>query len=416
MSLVVAAFAMASQSLALAGDGSFYLVEIIANGDVFSTDERYLGNALRQAPALLGVHAGVTSTYVLSLLQGIGQLVLPALVWSLAILFSRADRVVFAAVAGTAGICAGTTWFFSVSETVIAMPLTTLVAVLLWQPRSWAWHHVALAVGAALVLVASYETSIATGAILAAWAGMRALRSTVPRETLASALVAALAVLSVQAGVHGFGNVTSGAHSRSFLYFIVTLEPWPLYAFIAGMAVVVAGAGPWFQRELRRALLASGTVVLVVALASLDISTYSAFAARGGVVIPVVLLQLFLWWLWATRRAPSAQAERSGWLVAIPVLFVVGILTVNLWAMREWSRSLAGFRSAVDTAHGVVLAKNVIPVGRRDVVWNWTTPSLSLIVRRRPDSGVIFDPSPGYLPFPPEQARTQIRDEYVWDR
>ena len=75
---------------------------------------------------------------VLTLLLGVGQLVLPAIVWSLAIVLSRADRLVCAAVAMIAGLNAGATWFLSVSEIVLAVPLTTLVAVLLWQPRSLA--------------------------------------------------------------------------------------------------------------------------------------------------------------------------------------------------------------------------------------------------------------------------------------
>ena len=46
----------------------------------------------------------------------------------------------------TAGLCAGMTWLANVSESVLAIPLTVLVAVLLWQPRPWRLGHATLAV------------------------------------------------------------------------------------------------------------------------------------------------------------------------------------------------------------------------------------------------------------------------------
>ena len=142
--LLSTAVLMAARSLALSGDGSFYLVRLLGTEDVVGPDARVLANAVRQAPVLAALRLGLTDTYLLSLLLGVGQLVVPAAIWGAALLLTRARPLAFSAVAMTAGLCAGTTWFFSVGENVIAVPVTVLVGTLLWLPREWRWRHVAL--------------------------------------------------------------------------------------------------------------------------------------------------------------------------------------------------------------------------------------------------------------------------------
>lgn len=413
--LVVAAAAMASQALALAGDGSFYLLRNIATGEVFGTEQRYFGNLVRQAPALVGVELGATDTRLLSALFGAGHLVIPALIWSLAIFLARDDRVVFAGVVGVSGLCAGTTWFFSVSEGVLAMPLTVLLGLLLWREPSWRWRHAALAVGASAVLVATYESALVTGLFLAAWAAWRAARVQPPLERWSCAIVAALSALSAVVAVRGAIDPISPKHSRSLLYFVVSLEPWPLYLAIVGLALFVAGLGPWLPRRARWAALCTGTAGLAVATASLEVSAAAAFAARGGAAIAVLALLGLLWLDW--WRRPTAPPAPDGRLLAVPVLFVLAILTVNAWALRDWSQSFDTFQSRVDAARGPVSADDVIPPDRRDVLWSWTVPTLSLLVRSSPDAGVLYlEQDGGYVPFSPRDARKQIDDAYVWGR
>lgn len=414
LSLVVAAVAMTLASLALAGDGSYYLVRLIATGDVFGTDQRYLGNIVRQSPVLLAIQAGVTNTHTLALLLGVGQLVFPALLWSLAVLRARADRVVFAAVALTAGICAGTTWFFSVSENVVAMPLAAVVAVCLWEPHEWSRRDAGIALAASIVLVASYETSMVTGLVLAAWGFMRFGRAASRLERAACTAVAALAVLSVLVAARGGWEQTYPTHSRSLLYFIVELEPWPLYLSVAGLFLFVLGVGGWFAGPIRTALVVAGTCALAIAVVGLQMTTTAAFAARGGAAVAVFGLIALLWWRWARPPEQRTLGQPSGRLLAVPVGFVVAILATNVWALRDWSSSLATFRGEVEIARGVVSAEDVIPRDRQSVLWNWTAPSLSLIVRADSAAGILVDPSPSFVPFTPESGRSQLPDRYAW--
>ena len=415
--LVGAAVALTWQGLAIAADGSYYLVRILGTDSVYGPDLRVFANAVRQAPILVATAAGVTDTHVLTLVQGAGQLLLPAIAWSIAVALSRSDRVAFAAIAMTAGLCMGTTWFFNVSESVLAVPLTIVVAVLLWRPRAWRWGEAALAAAASTVLVASYESALVTGVVLAGWAAWRARRSSVRAETYGCVLVAALSLVSVLVAVAGTRTGASPAGSQSLLYFVVSLEPWPFYVALAGTATVVAGLGPWLHGTLRRVTLGLGGAALVVALSRLEPSMVTAFQARGGAAAAGLALSVFLLWRWIRTRSSPGEADTqmsTHLLVAVPIVFVASMLAVNVQPVRSWSRSLDAFRSEVDRTDGMIEVPAVLPSNRRDVVWGWTSSSLSLLLRADPSAGVLIDRDPSFVPFPPSRAREQLGDEYTW--
>lgn len=421
--LVGTACVMTLQSLALAADGSFQLARVLGTGEVYGLDARIFGAFVHQSAVVMAARAGVTDTHVFSVLLGIGQLLVPAIVWSIAILLSRRDRLVFAAVAMTAGLCTGTTWFISVSEVVLAVPLTVVVSVLLWLPRDWRWGHVALASTASVLLVASYETAMLTGAVLAVWAGWRAAASRSRPDRYGSAFVAAAAMLSVAVALSGVGAGRNPTHAQSFLYFVVSLEPWPFYVALAGLAALIAAMGPWLDGIARWFVLGSGCAAIILALLGLEPSTVVAFQARGGAAVAGFVLQLFLWWRWIqnrpraeTRGQHSVGGERTHLLVTVPVVLTALMVAVNIQPARSWSRSLDAFRSQVNAAHGVVAVDDVLSPDRRAVLWGWTSSSMSLIVRSDVNAGILVDRNPVVVPFPPSDARVQLADKYTWRR
>jgi hypothetical protein len=423
--LVTTAFVMTMGSLALAGDGSFYLVRILDTEEVFSPDSRILGNAIRQAPVLIAVHLGLEDTHLLSALLGIGQLVLPAAIWSAALVLSRASSLAFSAVAMTAGLCAGTTWFFNVAEVVLATPLTVLVVVLLWRPQEWGWRHAVLAIAASSILVASYESVVVTGPILAVWAAWRAARSRSSIDRLGVSIVAVVTSLSVVAGFAGIVFAREPSHARSLLYFVVSGEPWQLYIGLAAIAVLVAAMASHLDPTLRSILLGAGLACAAVAIYTLVPTSQEAFAARGGAAIAALALQLFLFWLWIRDRAPSSataharwatrvEPAQTQWLLLVPVLFVAAMAYVDISAVGGWTRSLSAFQAEVDRAKGPTQVDEVLPEDRRHVVWGWTSSSLSLIVRHSAEAGILVDRNPSIVPFPPYTAREQLADKYTW--
>lgn len=421
--LIGTACVMTWQAVGLAADGAFHLVHVMGTGHVYAAETRVLANGAHQGAALLAARAGVTDTRILTMLLGAGQLVLPAIAWSLAILLSRADRLVCAAVSMVAGLSAGATWFVNVSEVVLAVPLTTLVAVLLWQPRVWGWRDVVLAVGAAMLLVASYETAVVTGTVLAVWAAWRAVGAAVRLERFGCRSIAVLSSLSVVVALWGMSAGANPTHSQSFLYYVVSLEPWPFYLGLFGIATMVAGLGPWLEGVARSVVLVLGGAMSIGAAIGLEASTVSAFQARGGAAVAGLLVQVFLWSRWIERRRSgvSSLARVRGdrhrverLLVTIPVVFVTAMVAANVQPVRSWSRSMDAFRFEVDRSRGIVQAEDVLASDRRDVLWGWTSSSLSLIVRSSDEAGVLVDRNPAYVPFRPASARRQLSDAYVW--
>ena len=414
--LVGGALVLAWQALALAADGSFYLVQVAGTESLFGPDSRVLANLVRQAPVLLAVVAGVTDTHLLAILLGVGQLVVPAIVWSLAVALSRSDRIVFGAVAMTAAVCAGATWYFSVSESTLAVPLTVLAGVLLWRPESWGWFSAGVAVVVGAVLVASYETGVLTGAVLAVWSGWRATQAAGRLELVGCASLAALSVASFVVALVGTRTGVNPTSSQSMLYFVVSLEPWQFYLLLAGIVSVVAALG-WLGGPLKWAALTLGLCALALGIVALEPSPVTAFASRGGAAVAAFVLVVFLCWRWAKSSIDSDSGRQElsqRLLVAIPVAVVAAAVIANIIALRDWSRSLDAFRDQVNSTSGAVDPIEVLPPDRREVLWGWTSSSLSLLVRSRPDAGVLVDSNPSFVPFPPTEAHTQLGDEYRW--
>jgi hypothetical protein len=416
--LIATATVMTLASLSLAADGSYHLLQVLKSGDAFGLDARIVGAWARQGPVVVALRAGVTDTHVLTILFGAGQLLVPASAWSLAIVLSRTNGLACAAVTMTAGLCAGATWLFSALESVVAVPLTVLVGVLLWRPTAWRLRELALAVLASAILVASYETALVTGAMLACWAGWRATRARDAPEKYGCAAVAALSALSVAVAVAGTQLGTNRTNSQSLAYFVVSLQPWPFYLALVGIATVIAGLGPWLTALPRQLMLAAGCCALIVSVVAFDAGIVESFQARGGTAVAGVLLLAFLFWTWARadRNPPYRDGGRlaSRLLVAVPVLFVAAVLATTVAPIRSWSSSLDAFRTEVGARQGVVVDVEAIPPGKRAVLWSWTSSSLSLIVRPRADAAVLVNRDPPIVPFPPREARAQLDDSYTW--
>ena len=409
---------MTTAAVALTADGPFNLVRLIATDEVFAPHARYLGSLIRQAPALAGIRIGITDTYVLAVMLGVGYVVIPAAVWSGALLFTSSDVRAFVAVGVTAGVTALATWFCSVSESVLAVALTGLV----WSPLASAavgMGVTVLASTASLILVASYETALATSTILGLWAIARARATEMQRERIGCAIVALTSAAAIVVSLSGSSSNQNSSNSRSFAYFVVSLDPAPVYVVLACGALVVAGFVV-ADRRLRAALLVSGLGGALLATASLDLTPSAAYAARGAAVIGVLALQVFLAILWRRSHrdeaSGGARAPERRWALAVPVAFVALMCAANIRALDGWSQGLDAFGDEVDAATGLVFVDDALSPDRRQAVWGWTGTSLSLVVRRSPENGVLVDRDPSFVPFASEDAGAQIPATYTWRR
>ena len=109
--------------------------------------------------------------------------------------------------------------------------------------------------------------------------------------------------------------------------------------------------------------------------------------------------------------------QRSCALAACGAVVVVAAMcAANIRALDGWSQGLDAFGDEVNAATGIVYVDDALPPNRRQAVWGWTGTSLSLVVRRSSDGGVLVDRNPSFVPFPPEDAWSQIPRTYTWRR
>jgi hypothetical protein len=219
-------------------------------------------------------------------------------------------------------------------------------------------------------------------------------------------------VVAVGGALTGKGST----NAQSSLYFMASGDPWPFYvAFLAALLLLAALAAR--NGALRWALLGLGAAATALAVSGWTATPAVAFQARGGAAMAATLAVLFLLALWIRERLPAvSDTARSGagWLVVVPVAFVAALTLANLGGVARWTCSVDAFRTEVDRAQGIVPEDEVLPADRRLVVWDWTSSSLSLIVRRDAGAGILVDRNPSWTPFPPAAARAQLGDEYTW--
>jgi hypothetical protein len=299
---------------------------------------------------------------------------------------------------------------FNVSEAVLAASLTALLAALLWQPR-WCWRHATLAAASSLVLVATYETVVLSGALFAGWAVLRRRREAGAADRIGSFVVAMLSVLSIITTFVGFTRL-GGRGANSFVYHLASLDPRGLFIALAGAVLLVGSMAALRPSRVRLGLAIAGTLLLAAGAATLDLTMSSAFDARAGSSLAAIVLAVFLFWQWVTRAQGSN--ETPGWLLAVPVVFAVACTGLLLVASTTWSHGLDAFRADVNRGSGIAVARSVLPENRRQVLWDWPEPSLSLVVRANPSARILVASDPSYVPFAPQQAREQLDDSYVW--
>ena len=359
---------------------------------------------------------GRHDTHALTFSSGSASSVVPALLWSVAIVVDAWRTAGLRDGHARRALCCGVSWFAGISPIVLAAPLTVVVATVLWLPHELRKREVALALGSCAVLVATYETAVLLSAVLAGWALWRASRARSPLDRYGCLAAAALSALAVVVAAVGTGAGRNPTHSQSFLYFVVSLEPWPFYVALCGIGAVIAALGPWLEQAARRVASRSrGRGARRRGRGDPARRSYFLRGSRrsgGRRASPRALPPVAV-----DRRATARDCSGplcAALLVGLPLGLTVALTLANVRPVMQWSRSLDAFRDAANATSGLADVTTVVPPDRREVVWGWTGSSLSLIVRSDPGSGVLVDPDPTFVPFPPDEAREQLPDRYVW--
>lgn len=310
------------------------------------------------------------------------------------------------------------TSLFSVGEGTLTVPLTVLASVLLWQPRPWPTHQVLLVLGATVILVQSHETTIFTSLLLVAWGAARALRAASVTDRWVSWMVAVLSAITIAHSARELFARKDDPPAKDLVDAVLALIPLELYVGLVAGAFLLAALAlplgrPW--RPLLFTLSVLGAGAMTYSLVATDGDPYRA---RGGAAIVTIAVSASLFVLWrggataaARSRAPAVSSPLALWL---PIVFAALPLLALVPRGERWADSFGDFRQAVIEHEGIVPVENVLPPGSREVLFDWTSSALSVVVRDRPDAAVLVDSSPTFVPFPPDRARAQLDDRYTW--
>src|ERR1700722_3876506 len=282
VALVATAIILIAVNSSLYGDGSYYLLAAIKSGRSFNVPGRELSDAVRQSPLLIGISIGIDNTRFLTILEGIGFILFPALIWALALQQSCISRIRFTLVAIVCAISFGSMIFYSVSELTLALPLVVLISCLLAKETEYSIVQSLIIVIAAAILVFSYEAIALCSAILVVHAVLRARAGLASMDIYVSWMVAALSVAAIGVSLWTL-EFRPNSNSGNFLSSIAEFHPKSEVALIfAGVCIAT-----WILLQALRPHLRWITVP-VLGVAAFSTLVGVALAIRAGPITSIL--------------------------------------------------------------------------------------------------------------------------------
>jgi hypothetical protein len=421
VALLATAIILIAVNTSLYGDGSYYLLATIKSGRPFNISGRELSDAVREIPLLIGISVGIDNTRFLTILQGIGFILFPALIWALALLQSCISRLRFTLVAIACGISFGSMIFYSVSELTLALPLVVLVSCMLAKETEYSILQSFIIVIAAIILVFSYEAIALCSVILIVHAVLRAKAGLTSMDMFVSWMVAVLSVASIGVSLWTL-KFRPNSNSGNFLKSIEELHPKSEVALIfAGVCIAT-----WILVQPLRPDLRWITVPV------LGLTAFSTFAgvvfaiqdgpltsilSRGYCVFLIAVLEVALLIDWTRKRRRREYTEVvkvSTVNITVAVMFLLSMLAIPIMFAIPWSGFLGEFRSTIDSNVGVIPSADVHASDAGKYLLGWPDPSMSVILRASAHSAVVASPDSSFAPFNPIDASRQIPPRYVW--
>ena len=402
----------------IVADGSYYVLRAIHTGGPFQLAGRWDINLVREAPLLLAIHGGVTNTHDLAVFEGLGFLVFPALVWILAIVYSRGSRVRFTLVTISCALCFAMMIFDSVSELTLAIPLLVLASVVLTEPTPWPSRSAVLAIVSTGLLFFSHESIVPCAVLLGVTAVVRIRAHLGSTDTRASMAVLVLSVAIVGGAVCTL-VLWPNPNSNSFL----NLPPSTV--FLGMGALCVLGWAVLYGREFGLSSLRWVLLILAVPCTVNGIR----LAIRDGVIagllvarsVPDVGRRVAAP---APRRLDHQTQRNRPRALARPSVarrgkgaaaFLVVLLVIPTVCALRWSTFIGDFRQTIMQHKGIVPESDVPSRLGSSYVIDWTNTSLSVILRSSTNNAVVENASTAtVVPFGIDLAEQQIPLAYRW--
>ena len=377
-------------------------------------------NFVREGPLLLAVHQGVTNTHVLTILEGVGFLLLPALAWILAIVEVQGSRVRFTLVTIACSLClrhhdllqrlrADTCTPAGRPRVCAAHPTHSLV----WPERGprHRRHRVS-------VLLTRVPGPLCGAPRSDSWGAEQGS----PRDSRHQGEHCRIGALGRRSEI---GRLHPRALAEPKLRHLPRAPPVhgvPLHGSVlphrVGSALRIV---PFGLSRLRWVLLvlAVPSTLNGIRLAITG-GPLVAYFSRGAALTLVVALQLLLlvdWTvrlrgmdprIWSVRLSSGAARGAAAFLVALMIIPTVCAL--------RWSTVIGDFRQTITQHQGVVPATDIPASPGSSYLWSWTNTTLSLILRSSSSNAVVENVGTTVIPFNIDLTERQISPAYRWSR
>jgi hypothetical protein len=426
VAVVTVGVVLTAATASIFGDGSAYLLSIVASGESVGLPGRVFISAVRDAPVVVAVGLGETNLHVLSVIHSVGYVLLPVAAWVAALLVSASDRLRFAIVAVQCGLCVGYLGFFSVSELFGALALVAFASTSLGSTQPWRVPQ-ALAVAVAVTLLISAHEAVALCAVLLVTHGVARARARLgTADTWVSIWVSCAGVITILWAVNTWLTAPNGS-ANGFRSALVGLIPHSAVLLVAAALLLVAWLLVGGFRAPRGISL--GVVGVVIASTGAAVAgvvlvsgLWAGYHARVWCLLLVLLGQVLLLATWWTRRAgsPSIAPAPSESSLIVLVIFTLVVLLMPLANAVTWSRGLAEFRQVLRSDSGPVSPVESLSPDAQRILWGWTDPSLSVVVRSSATDGVMINReialglASGYSPYDASTAQRLLPPEFTW--
>ncbi len=385
----------------------------------------WVGNSYRtfsefitQTPAVVALHFGVHDLGTLTFLQSAGVILLPTVIWMVAVGLQRKTRLfwLFMLMWAVVFLNSG---FFAIGEYNLTYALVAIAAsLLLTRSRITLVSAIALIV-IAFALCKSYESMFFLGPLLCAMTLYRFWHVKGNAETPDSHLALRRALLGLAALLFVAGTVLSIVAATS-----------PANPGKAGPGVSLAALNHDRQLVLSfvvivlfmAALVVRSRTVAAVLLGMAFVSTlpllraqnwptpdqyYLARIACGGLLFVLIVCAAYLWYVavpgW--QIAAGTDGHGTGWVaraaVVVPTVLTLTLLlsfTVRTVGFHGWTGK---FAQVVHTHTGLV-AWEGSGIGWY-YCWGWPNPSLSIVLQSEQGQAIVLAPKgTSWQPFNPQ--------------
>jgi hypothetical protein len=403
----------------LYADGASYLAHTLATKNFsFVNASRRFTEILIQLPIVLAVKGGLTKLPLLIFIHSFALVIIPIIFWTLS-LWRLYDDDLFWPMFVLFCIVHFNFAFFAIGEYNVAYALVALSIAILSARAEITVFWAALALFAAICLITSYEALVFLGPLLAILAWHRLVtKQPLLTGLVKSSLVLCLVCYLCAAIIAGYSiwhprDPANYAGALNLRYNVRNglLLLSAVFALAYGLSLSASGS----VKKLANVIAICTLLALAWPKLWSALSMQYGSRAIGGIIIllfgAIVLLrspinnylQLDL------KRATSANVYYS-------LGFFFFLLISDVTRSVQFTYYLADFQKEVRSHTGLIPleATNLPSHGDGIVGWDWTHPTLSILLRDNARQAVILNSSQwhGYEPFDPKGSIPDLSNYY----